>query len=406
MDWLKVHLSNIATINMGQSPPSNSYNDTGKGLPLFQGKAEFGSIHPTPIKWCTEPTKIAQKNDILMSVRTPVGPTNIADQICCIGRGLAAIRAKKDIAEQKYLYWLFKFIERSISDLGQGSTFKAINRSNIESISIPLPTLSEQHRIVEILDQADALRRKRLKADQISDRILPNLFIKMFGDPVANPMGWDDQPLKYLGKITTGNTPSRAKPEYYGNDIEWIKSDNINTPYHFLTIAQEGLSKKGKNVGRVVPANSTLVTCIAGSLSCIGNAALADREVAFNQQINAITPNEDINPYFLYTQILLLKKIIQSLSTNAMKGMVSKKVFQELKCIVPPQELQNKFGEQFTEYLSYFNNNMVSKSKLELIFSVLLNRAFSGELTAKWREAHLKELLQEMEHQAKLLNNN
>jgi type I restriction enzyme, S subunit len=91
--WIDVVLSDIAFIQMGQSPDSSTYNEKGVGLPFFQGKAEFGKLFPTVRKWCSEPKKVAEAGDILLSVRAPVGPTNIAAERCCIGRGLTAIQA-------------------------------------------------------------------------------------------------------------------------------------------------------------------------------------------------------------------------------------------------------------------------------------------------------------------------
>jgi hypothetical protein len=86
-------LGEVAEIFMGQSPPGSTYNNRGNGLPFFQGKAQFGEVFPVPDKWCSEPLRIAHKGDILVSVRAPVGPTNLAVEKCCIGRGLAAIRS-------------------------------------------------------------------------------------------------------------------------------------------------------------------------------------------------------------------------------------------------------------------------------------------------------------------------
>jgi len=82
--WIPTSLSEIAFIQMGQSPDSRSYNDRGEGLPFFQGKAEFGKLFPKVRKWCTEPKKVADAGDILLSVRAPVGPTNLAAEQCCI----------------------------------------------------------------------------------------------------------------------------------------------------------------------------------------------------------------------------------------------------------------------------------------------------------------------------------
>jgi type I restriction enzyme, S subunit len=105
-NWFWKKLEEICEIILGQSPPSESYNTEGIGLPFYQGKAEFGMIYPTPWKWCSKPKKIAQANDILISVRAPVGPTNICLEKSCIGRGLAAIRPKGDVLNKYVLYYL------------------------------------------------------------------------------------------------------------------------------------------------------------------------------------------------------------------------------------------------------------------------------------------------------------
>ncbi len=114
--WVEGKLSQpeIASITMGQSPPSSTYNFNNEGLPFFQGKADFGEVHPTPRVWCTAPNKIAEPGDILLSVRAPVGPTNIANDQCCIGRGLAAVRGEGRSITQ-YIYNWFKHIEKWLS---------------------------------------------------------------------------------------------------------------------------------------------------------------------------------------------------------------------------------------------------------------------------------------------------
>jgi len=256
----------------------------------------------------------------------------------------------------------------------------SFNISSFKGLTIPLPPLAEQKRIAAILDKADAIRRKRQATIKLADDFLRATFLDMFGDPVTNPKGWETIPLKELGDVKTGNTPSRKRTEFYGNDIEWIKSDNINTPDHFLTKSEEGLTKEGEEVGRKVAPYSTLVTCIAGSFDCIGNAALSDRKVAFNQQINAITPKKDTDPFFLYCLILNAKKLIQNASTNSMKGMVSKGKFQEILLIKPALPLQQKFGSFFQSHIKKVNNIQMSERLSYDLFSSLTQRAFRGEL--------------------------
>jgi type I restriction enzyme S subunit len=149
--WSCVTLPVIAEIVMGQSPPSTSYNTEGRGIPFFQGKAEFGDLYPTTVKYSDQPGKIAERDDILITIRAPVGPTNLCATRSCIGRGLAAIRPISGVPSLFVLYYL-RSIERWLATQGTGSTFTAINKNDLAAIEIPLPPLAEQRRIVAKLE--------------------------------------------------------------------------------------------------------------------------------------------------------------------------------------------------------------------------------------------------------------
>jgi len=148
--WIKTSISQIAEVIMGQSPPSITYNQDGIGLPFFQGKAEFTLLHPIVQKWCSSPKKIALKDDILMSVRAPVGTTNVADRECCIGRGLAAIRYRYNF---KFLFYFFRLIENKLDEKGTGTTFRSISADVVKNVQLFLPPLAEQHRIVTKIEE-------------------------------------------------------------------------------------------------------------------------------------------------------------------------------------------------------------------------------------------------------------
>ncbi|MEM3896913.1 MAG: restriction endonuclease subunit S [Archaeoglobaceae archaeon] len=154
-EWEVVRLGNIAEIIMGQSPPSSTYNEEGKGLPFLQGKMEFGEVYPSPISYCSQPIKMAEPNDILISVRAPVGDVNVAPFKLCIGRGLAAIRFNP----QKAIYWFYFYylqkIKNFLENLGKGSTFKAITKDDLENLKIPYLSFPEQQKIAEILIAID-----------------------------------------------------------------------------------------------------------------------------------------------------------------------------------------------------------------------------------------------------------
>ena len=152
-------LKECCTIIAGQSPESKYYNSNGDGLPFFQGKADFGELYPSIRVYCSQPTKIAEKDDILLSVRAPVGPTNLAPCKVCIGRGLTAIRPS-EVLLTRYVLLFFRYFEAQLASKGAGTTFKAITQDVVKNLEIPIPPLPEQERIVarieELFSQLDA----------------------------------------------------------------------------------------------------------------------------------------------------------------------------------------------------------------------------------------------------------
>lgn len=149
-------LSDMATIIMGQSPDGKTYNDTGDGMAFYQGKTEFGDLYiGEATTWTTAPSRIAIANDVLMSVRAPVGSTNIATEECCIGRGLASIRPIEGKTTTMFILYAMRIIEESISNMGVGSTFKAINKEQVYKLPIPLASIELQNQFVELAEQSD-----------------------------------------------------------------------------------------------------------------------------------------------------------------------------------------------------------------------------------------------------------
>ena len=145
-------LKDCCTIIAGQSPESKYYNTEGIGIPFFQGKTDFGEVYPTIRVYCSQPTKLAEKDDILLSVRAPVGPTNLSPGRVCIGRGLTAIRPS-EILNLKYLLHYFRYFEAQLQQKGTGTTFKAITQDVVKNLEVPIPSLEEQQRIVARIEE-------------------------------------------------------------------------------------------------------------------------------------------------------------------------------------------------------------------------------------------------------------
>ena len=311
---------------------------------------------------------------VILSSRAPIGKTAIAGCEMCCNQGFKNLICS-DAVYNEYLYFFLKSKTDYLNSLGRGATFKEISKSIVESIEIPLPEVNQQKEIAEKfkkLEQLISLRKQQLAK---LDELVKARFVEMFGEPVSNPLNWPTAELGKRCEIITGNTPSRAEPENYGTFIEWIKSDNINTPSTFLTEAQERLSEIGFQKCRFVESGSLLMTCIAGSLNCIGNVAVANRRVAFNQQINAVTPTHD-NVLYLYWLMILSKPTIHRTINMALKGILSKSQLSLIKFPFPPLPLQNQFAA-FVERVDQQKQTVQqSLEKLELMKKALMQEYF------------------------------
>ena len=177
-DWIEGSLSDIANITMGQSPSGSSYNEDGIGAIFFQGRAEFGFRFPTIRLYTTEPKRMAYANDILMSVRAPVGDLNVVHNDCCIGRGLAAIHSKTN-HQSFVLYTMFSLKKQLDVFNGEGTVFGSINRNSLNDMPILIPDDEQIEKFELIVAPMDAAIRNnydeicRLQA--VRDSLLPRL---------------------------------------------------------------------------------------------------------------------------------------------------------------------------------------------------------------------------------------
>lgn len=177
--WVEATLDGIANVIMGQSPDGKTYNQEGKGLPFMQGSAEFGEHNPVPEKWCSDPKKIAETGDLLLSVRAPVGDTNFADQRIAVGRGLSIIRAKKESLTEFIRLVIQLNVAELIASSGSGM-FASITGKNLKEFKVNLPPLAEQKRIVDLVTSVDsyiqALQHQLKNAKRSRNAVLHETF--------------------------------------------------------------------------------------------------------------------------------------------------------------------------------------------------------------------------------------
>ena len=339
------NICEICTLIMGQSPDSKSYNKDKNGIPFYQGNADFGEEHPTPTVWCTAPKKIARKGDILISVRAPIGDMNIANEDCCIGRGLAAIRLNKsDIVDINYLYHYLSATVEFLQEQGTGSTFKAINKTTLEGIEIPCPSIEKQKNIAKfIIEIKTSIQYKKAELVALNE-LVKSRFIEMFGDPLSNSKGYDLSDYGSLFELNAGGTPSKNKPEYWENgNISWIGSNMCQD-----TILYENDGKYITELGfnnssaRMFPKNTVLVALVGAT---IGKTALLKFETTTNQNVLGIRGIEESgnNPYFVFYYTQGLHKFFMDISDGGF-AMASKGFISKLPFPIVDISLQNEFA--------------------------------------------------------------
>ena len=272
-------------------------------------------------------------------------------------------------------YLAYALEHMNLSKYYLGAAIPHIYFKDYCSETLPNHTPEEQAHISHVLGLVSDLIFLRKQQLSKLDEIVKSRFIEMFGDPKDNLKGYAKKQLKETCRIITGNTPSRAVAEYYGDDIEWIKTDNIVEGILYPTTAAESLSEKGMAVGRTVEKDSILMACIAGSLSSIGRVCVTDRKVAFNQQINAIEPIQ-YNTLFLYVMLQLSKEYLIEEINMALKGILSKSKLEEKMFILPPMDLQQQFAAFVEQTDKSKSEIQKSLEKLETLKKALMQKYF------------------------------
>ena len=263
----------------------------------------------------------------------------------------------------------------------EGSTIKRLYNDNILNTVICMPSVPEQKRIGLFFENLDNLitlhQRKFEKLTNVKKSMLEKMFpqngssypeirFKGFTDP------WEQRKLGELGTITTGNTPSTSIPDYYSDDgIVWVTPTDICENITFESARK--LSDLGQQVGRVVPKNTILVTCIAS----IGKNTMLGNTGSFNQQINGLTPNENkYDPYFLLTESALWSAKMKGSAAAGTMQIVNRTEFSELKTWLPSLIEQQAIGAFFKQLDHLITLHQRELEKLQNIKKSMLEKMF------------------------------
>jgi type I restriction enzyme S subunit len=391
MKWCRPAIADFCQTGSGGTPSrSSAANYYGGHIPWVKSGELLDEPLASTEEFITE--KGLQESS---AKRVPPGAVLIAMYGATVGRtALLEIEATtnqavcflipdKRLALSRYVWYALRASYAELLAKRVGGAQPNISQQIIKATQIPLPTLSEQSRIVELLDEADRLRRLRRETDAKAARILPVLFFKMFGDPATNPMGWSIASFANTFDDTTAGNEKLQSSQF----LETGK----------IAVVDQGQSQiAGYSDDVSIAYRGKLPAIVFGDHTRIFK--FIDHPFVLGADgVRVLTPKPKVNPLFAYWHCKLLNIPSAGYSRHF-------KYLKEKSFICPDEALQNRFSDLTQTVMSQTAVLETAAAKVEQIFSVLLDNAFSGQLTAKWREAHMKELLAEMEQQARLLN--
>ena len=420
-EWTTGTLGDIADLVMGQSPTGDTCNEVGRGFPLLNGPTEFGGDHPRPVQFTTDPRKFAEPGDLLFCVRgSTTGRMNWADQRYAIGRGLAAIRAKKGVEIRHFVRAVIDANLPRLLASATGSTFPNVSRDQIQAIECVIPPLSEQRAIAAVLgaldDKIELTRRMNATLEATARALFQSWFVDF--DPVRAkqegrkptgmddataalfpdsfqesetghiPKGWEVKTLSDLTSlITKGTTPTQDDMTGAPDSDAQINYVRVNSIDEEGSVLGDKLTKIPESVHEgflkrsILMANDVLYT-IAGT---IGRIALAEDWLLpanTNQAVAIIRPEPEIPSGFLMLTMRhevfreeLHNNIVHAVQANLSLGMLSK-----ARVVIPPQSILQQLFRPIDTLLSQISANRAQSRTLATLRDTLLPKLLSGEL--------------------------
>lgn len=324
---------------------------------------------------------IAPSRSILISrVRPTRGAVTLLSSESVVSNAFTIITPNDLISIELLYYFLawnclfYKYLER----FQKGANYPSVSEKVILNFEIPVPPKKEQKRIVAILEEAEKLKKKREEANQRMGKLIPALFVKMFGDPATNPMGWEEVPLNNLGSLDRGKSQHRPRtaPELFNGIYPFIQTGDIANSGWKIKNYSKTYSEIGLAQSKLWPKNTLCITIAAN----IADTAILDFEACFPDSVVGFIPNENSNLFYVYSLFSFLKDGLEHIAPMAAQKNINLEILRNLMVSKPPIELQNKFAKKIEELEGQKTKQNESLKQIDTLFNSLMQKAFSGEL--------------------------
>ena len=393
--WAHRRLKDYCYVNMGQSPGSESYNDDGDGLPFYQGNADFGELHPVTRIHCTDPKKIAESNDVLISVRAPVGEMNIADAQCCIGRGLAAVQPTTVV--DKFLYYQLIVIKEELKLYVTGSTFEAVSSGDISVLRFLKPPKDEQTAIANYLDEKTSkldqlISNKKTQIDKLKEirqieintavtkGLDPNVTLKPSGIEWLGdiPEHWEVKRFKDFTKILSGFAPEQF--EFVDDGSTYYKVDDLNYLQNSFDL-YESTWKVNTDLN-LYPEEIILIPKRGAAIGT-NKVSIAKRESVFDTNLMGLQLNST-RANVRYICFLIKMRELEELADTSTIPQINNKHIYPIKTVLPPIKEQTAIANYLDEKTSRIDKlvrNLENQiEQLEEIRKIEIYNAVTGKI--------------------------
>jgi len=394
VSWSRVRLDECCEIVSGATPSTTVDSFWGGEVcwatPKDLSELEGSYISDTPRKLTQAGLEncsaaILPPGSVLFSSRAPIGHVAVNTVPMATNQGFKSFVPKKVVAA-KFLYWWLKANRGYLESLGNGATFKEVSKAIVSRIEIPLPPLSEQRRIADVLDRAEVLRVKRRAALAELDELTQSIFLDMFGDPATNPKGWPVLAMGNMINDVSNGMTRRRKDTEDGRDIVlrlrdiragWIDFSEVNR----ITLAPAEIERY-----RILPGNLLFIR-VNGNPDYVGRCALFtgyNEPVFFNDHVMRVDLKEKLVDGIFVTTILNShygkRQIASHRKTSAGQHTINQEGLGAIRLPLPPLALQRQFAARVAAVERLKAAQRASLAELDELFASLQHRAFRGEL--------------------------
>jgi restriction endonuclease S subunit len=408
--WVEVSLPHISDLVGGGTPERSNSSFFGGGIhwitPSDVTKLDGLWIHSTQESLTEDglkhsPAKVVPAGSVLMATRVAVGKAAIAGVDLATNQDFTSLVINPSLVISEYLARAIESRAGFLESRSQGSTIKGIPRSAVARFKLPLPTLLEQQRIVELLRQVEALGKCRSDTHVTIDTLTRECYAKLFGDAFSNDKTWPTRKLGLVSDIVRGSSPRpQGDPRLFGGPVPRLMVSDLTRDGLWVDATTDSLTVEGAKSSRPMPAQS-VVMAVSGAP---GLTAILNHDACIHDGFVGLRGlRADLLPEFVaFTLNLLRAKNDQQAVGAVFRNLTSDQV-KAIPIPLPPLALQQQFQSFLFQVKSIQKGMACSTELLQKLTAAVCVDAFTGELTANWREQHLAEITAATQHRDALL---